>query len=53
MQLLNLTNHAKERIQQRGIPGQVVDFIIDQADKVEHSRNGANAIFVSKKELKI
>ena len=39
-------NHAKERIQQRGIPGQVVDFIIDQADKVEHSRNGANAIFV-------
>ena len=52
MQSLTLTNHAKDRIQQRGISGDVVEFIIDQADKVEHSRNGANAIFVSKKRIK-
>ena len=52
MQILTLTNHAKQRIQQRGITGDVVNFIIDQADKVEYSRGGANAISVSKKRIK-
>ena len=52
MQSLILTNHAKHRIQQRGITGDVVKFIMDQADKVEHSRGGANAIFVSRKRIK-
>ena len=52
MQSLSLTNHAKQRIQQRGITGDVVEFIMDQADKVESSRNGANAIFISKKRIK-
>lgn len=52
MQSLILTNHAKHRIQQRGITGDVVEFIMDQADKVEHSRGGANAIFVSRKRIK-
>ena len=52
MQSLTLTNHAKLRIQQRGIPGDVLKFIMDQADKVEYSRDGANAIFVSRKRIK-
>ena len=52
MQSLTLTNHAKFRIQQRGITGDVIEFIMDQADKVEYSRDGANAIFVSKKRIK-
>jgi hypothetical protein len=52
MQILTLTNHAKQRIQQRGIKQDVVNFIIDQADKVEHSRDGASAISVSKKRIK-
>jgi len=52
MNSLNLTNHAKQRIQQRGITNDVVNFIMDQADKVEYSRNGANSIFVSKKRIK-
>ena len=46
MQSLTLTNHAKLRVQQRGISGDVLKFIMDQADKVEYSRDGANAIFV-------
>ena len=52
MQSLTLTNHAKLRVQQRGISGDVLKFIMDQADKVEYSRDGANAIFVSRKRIK-
>ena len=51
MNSLTLTNHAKQRIQQRGITGDVVEFIMDQADRVEHSRDGANSIFVSRKRI--
>ena len=52
MQSLILTNHAKQRIQQRGISGDILDFILEQADKVHYTTSGAHSIFVSKKRIK-
>ena len=47
-----LTNHARERIQQRGINLNVLETVIDQADKFHYTKKGGQSFFVSNKKIK-
>lgn len=47
-----LTDHAKQRIQQRGIHLSTLQTVIDQADKFHYTREGGQSFFVSNKKIK-
>ena len=47
-----VSNHAAIRSQQRGIKKEVINIILNEADKVENRWDGASALYVSKKKLK-
>ena len=49
---LEMTMHSNVRIQQRGIKGEVVNLVLQEADQINECRNGSHSLFISKKKLK-
>jgi hypothetical protein len=47
-----MTNHANDRIEQREICGEVINFVLFEADRFVSIKDGLTKLFISKKRLK-
>ena len=47
-----MTNHAIGRIEQRDICGEVINFVLFEADRFVSVKDGLTKLFISKKRLK-
>lgn len=46
-----MTNHANDRIEQREICREVINFVLFEADRFESIKDGLTKLFISKKRL--
>ena len=51
MNQLILTNHATHRMQQRGINNEIINIIMNEADKGKYCKGNAYSMYVSKKKI--
>jgi hypothetical protein len=51
MSHLTLTNHATHRMQQRGINNEIINIIMQEADKGKYCKGNAYSMYVSKKKI--
>ncbi len=47
-----MTNHSNERVEQRGISYEVLNYVLFEADRFVSIKNGLTKLFISKKKLK-
>jgi hypothetical protein len=47
-----MTSHAHIRLQQRGIKPEIVNLVLNEADKFLPCKGGATSVFVSRKKIK-
>lgn len=47
-----MTNHANDRIKERGICQEAINFLLLEADRCEPVKDGVAKLFISKKRLK-
>ena len=50
--IINLSQHAKKRSQQRGVRKWVIPYIIENADKIKHCGKSCISQFISEKKIK-
>lgn len=53
MSHLILTNHATHRMQQRGINNEIINIIMNEADKGKYCKGNAYSMYVSKKKINL